>query len=130
MTLSCPCGRIRQSSPCGRSTTNPGREATQQVKCSNECLVAKRNARLAEALGISGENREKAVTYNDELTTFARANVKFLGLVEKSFSEYDLSLLRTVLGADHFDDIASFRLRRKRRFFRTCQWNGVNSSMT
>lgn len=67
--------------------TNPGREATQQVKCSNECLIAKRNARLAEALGISPEGREKAVTYNEELMAFAKANVKFLALVEKSFAE-------------------------------------------
>jgi transcriptional repressor NF-X1 len=88
VTLSCPCGRIRQSAPCGRSTFNPSREGAQQVKCSNECLVAKRNARLAEALGINPDNRDKAVTYSEELTAFAKANVKFLGLVEKSFSEY------------------------------------------
>ena len=88
MTLTCPCGRIRQSAPCGRSISNPGREASQQVKCSNECLVAKRNARLAEALGINPEVRNKSVTYSDELTAFARANVKFIVLVEKSFAEY------------------------------------------
>ena len=88
ITLSCPCGRIKQSALCGRSTSNPGREATQQLKCSNECLVAKRNARLAEALGISTDaSREKNVTYNDEVTLFARANAKFLGLVEKTFAE-------------------------------------------
>ena len=87
VTLTCPCGRIRQSAPCGRSTSNLSREA-QQVKCSNECLIAKRNARLAEALGINPESREKAITYNEELTALARANTKFLGLVEKSFAEY------------------------------------------
>jgi transcriptional repressor NF-X1 len=67
----------------------------QQLKCTNECLVAKRNARLAEALGISTEGREKPVTYHDELITFARSNAKFLGLVEKSFAEFVLSEKKT-----------------------------------
>ncbi|KAF7969608.1 hypothetical protein HWV62_26851 [Athelia sp. TMB] len=53
------------------------------------CLVAKRNARLAEALGISTDaSREKNVTYNDEVTLFARANAKFVGLVEKTFADF------------------------------------------
>lgn len=69
--------------------TNPGREATLQVKCSSECLVAKRNARLAEALGISAENREKSIVYNDDLTAFGKANAKFVTLAEKTFAEYD-----------------------------------------
>jgi transcriptional repressor NF-X1 len=43
---------------------------------------------LAEALGINPEVRNKSVTYGDELTAFARANVKFIVLVEKSFAEY------------------------------------------
>jgi len=41
-------------------------------------------------LGITPESREKAtgVTYHEELVAFARANYKFLGLVEKAFAEY------------------------------------------
>lgn len=87
ITLSCSCGRIRQSASCGRSISNPGCEAVQQLKCTNECLIAKRNAKLAEALGISTVGRETQVTYNDELIGFAKLNAKFLGLVEKSFAE-------------------------------------------
>lgn len=94
ITLTCPCGRIRQSSPCGRSTGNPaGREGAAQIKCSNDCAVAKRNARLAEALGIApGSASDRAgakalVTYSEELVAYARANAKFCGVVEKSFSE-------------------------------------------
>ena len=64
------------------------------MKCSNECAIAKRNARLAEALGINPDrDRTQQVTYNDELMGFARANAKFCGIVEKSFSEYVLPLL-------------------------------------
>lgn len=89
VTLTCPCGRIRQFVPCGRSATNPSnRESTQQLKCSNECNIAKRNARLADALGINTENRQNGtVVYSDELVSFARVNPKLLGLVEKAFSE-------------------------------------------
>ncbi|KAI0711295.1 hypothetical protein C8Q76DRAFT_623360 [Earliella scabrosa] len=90
VTITCPCGRIRQPVPCGRSLSNPaGREGGQQLKCSNECAIAKRNARLAEALGINPD-RERAhqVTYSDELVGFARANAKFCTIVEKSFSDF------------------------------------------
>ncbi|KAI0340472.1 hypothetical protein BDW22DRAFT_428704 [Trametopsis cervina] len=89
VTLSCPCGRIRQSVPCGRSTTNPaGREGSQQLKCSNECLIAKRNARLAEALRINTEPKSGRVTYADDLIAFARANLKFCQLAEKTFADF------------------------------------------
>ena len=89
VTLSCPCGRIKQPVSCGRSTSNPaGREGSQQLKCTNECLVAKRNARLAEALGINTEAKTAQVTYSDELIAFGRANMKFCLLVEKTFAEY------------------------------------------
>lgn len=94
VNLTCPCGRIVQPVPCGRSTTNPaGREGSTQLKCSNECLIAKRNARLAEALGINPDrSRDKEVTYAEDLTAFARANPKFCAIVEKSFSEQVLCL--------------------------------------
>ncbi|KAI0037225.1 hypothetical protein K488DRAFT_39490 [Vararia minispora EC-137] len=88
--IACPCGRIRQSIQCGRCTVNPaGREATQQLKCTNECAVAKRNARLAEALGISLDARKgPEVVYSEYLLSFARANLKFLPIVEKAFADF------------------------------------------
>ena len=88
ITLSCPCGRIKQQVPCGRSATNPqGLEGSQQLKCSTECLVAKRNARLAEALGINADARSKEVVYSPELLAHAKLDVKFCHLVEKTFAE-------------------------------------------
>jgi transcriptional repressor NF-X1 len=91
VTLTCPCGRIKQASPCGRSATNPlGRAGAVAgtIKCSNECAIAKRNARLAEALGIAPDRREeKGVAYTEDLMAFARANQKFCLLVEKTFNE-------------------------------------------
>ncbi|EKM57230.1 uncharacterized protein PHACADRAFT_142441 [Phanerochaete carnosa HHB-10118-sp] len=95
ITITCPCGRIRQSVPCGRNTANPaGQEGSQQLKCSNECAVAKRNARLAEALGINPEGRSFQVNYSEELQAFARANIKFCTLVEKTFADFITSSKR------------------------------------
>jgi transcriptional repressor NF-X1 len=53
-------------------------------------MIAKRNARLADALGINAMSREKvaSASYHEELVTFAQANLKFLGIVEKAFAEY------------------------------------------
>ncbi|KAF8802315.1 hypothetical protein BYT27DRAFT_7112793, partial [Phlegmacium glaucopus] len=69
-------------------------------KCSNDCQIAKRNARLADALGISLEGRDSssaamAVTYTDELSGFARVNPKFLSLVERTFADFITSEKRT-----------------------------------
>ncbi|KAJ3552619.1 hypothetical protein NM688_g4054 [Phlebia brevispora] len=96
ITLTCPCGRIRQQVPCGRSTLNPGGlEGSQPLKCTNECLMAKRNARLAEALGINPEARSTEVTYSDELLSSAKGDVKFCLLVEKTFAEFITSDKKT-----------------------------------
>ncbi|KZV99993.1 hypothetical protein EXIGLDRAFT_667828 [Exidia glandulosa HHB12029] len=88
---SCECGRIQQPVLCGRSasSTAAGRDS-QKLDCSQDCAIAKRNARLAEALGISPARTadKTAVTYSPELLQFAKANVKFLALVEKTFADF------------------------------------------
>ena len=87
ITLTCQCGRIRQSVPCGR-TASSSRSAHSPPKCNVDCEIAKRNARLADALGINTEGKNPAgATYNGELVGFARANSKFLSIVEKAFAE-------------------------------------------
>lgn len=50
--LHCPCGHLRQTVPCGVSEATKGRARERTLKCSDACGVAKRNARLAEALGL------------------------------------------------------------------------------
>ncbi|KAF5350789.1 hypothetical protein D9758_010328 [Tetrapyrgos nigripes] len=78
----------------------------QEPKCTTECAVAKRNRKLAEALGIntvqSGHNSNGSdnagggggrgglgdVVYHDELVAFGRGNGKFLGVVEKAFADF------------------------------------------
>ena len=89
--ITCACGRIRQSVLCGRCvSSSAGREAALTPRCTNECEIAKRNARLAEALGINPDTHKTNhnVTYSDELVSFARHNGKFVELVEKTFAEY------------------------------------------
>ncbi|KAF8189869.1 hypothetical protein K438DRAFT_1538416, partial [Mycena galopus ATCC 62051] len=90
ITVTCPCGRIRQPVQCGKSTARRGESQHQTPKCSNECLIAKRNARLADALGISHESRERgpAVVWPVEVLAFGRANGKFVGVVEKAFADF------------------------------------------
>jgi len=103
VTLTCPCGRIKQSVPCGRTASSSrgtplSSQAAATPKCTNDCQIAKRNARLADALGIGPDSRSAAganVVYNDELVGFARANAKFLGVVERAFSDFITSEKRT-----------------------------------
>ncbi|KAJ7096711.1 hypothetical protein B0H15DRAFT_54387 [Mycena belliarum] len=97
ITVMCACGRIRQPLQCGKSTSNHVGRENQQPKCTNECLIAKRNARLADALGITQESRDRggAVTWPDEVLAFARANLKFVSVVEKAFAEFVTSEKKT-----------------------------------
>nr|GAT42730.1 predicted protein [Mycena chlorophos] len=90
ITVSCPCLRIRQQVQCGKSTANPAGRREQAIKCTNDCLVAKRNARLAEALGITAESRDKLaeVTWSDEVKAFGKVNGRFVGVVEKAFADF------------------------------------------
>ncbi|KAJ7484752.1 hypothetical protein FB451DRAFT_91960 [Mycena latifolia] len=97
ITVMCPCGRIRQPVQCGKSIASPAGRESQQPKCSNECLIAKRNARLADALGITQESRDRggAVTWADDVLSFARANPKFVSIVEKAFADFVASEKKT-----------------------------------
>jgi transcriptional repressor NF-X1 len=63
-----------------------------QPKCTSECAIAQRNARLAEALGIdqasAGRSERTLATYTPELVSFAKANYGFVKMVETALSEY------------------------------------------
>ena len=87
ITVSCPCGRFQQPVKCGKSSANPNK-APGQLSCRDECAIAKRNARLAEALGITDTKKKMDVTYSDDLVSFGRVNSKFLMLVEKTLNDF------------------------------------------
>ncbi|KAH7097552.1 hypothetical protein BKA62DRAFT_643194 [Auriculariales sp. MPI-PUGE-AT-0066] len=85
----CECGRIQQPALCGRSSSNATARDSQKLECSQDCQVAKRNARLAEALGISPRTTERqTVVYTPELVQFAKGNARFVALVEKTLAEF------------------------------------------
>jgi transcriptional repressor NF-X1 len=93
--VTCPCGRISQPVVCGRRTSSSvGRETSLAPYCTNECEIAKRNARLAEALGINPDMQKtnRNIVYSDELVAFARHNGKFIELAENTFAEYVLEI--------------------------------------
>lgn len=53
-------------------------------------MIAKRNANLAEALGISPDSlkdKGSSVVYPDELVSFFRYNTAFCAQVERALSE-------------------------------------------
>ncbi|KAG5648925.1 hypothetical protein DXG03_000274 [Asterophora parasitica] len=82
---------LAPASPC--SPAHAGGSVTG-LECNKDCAVAKRNARLADALRITQESREKTLMqretarYHDDLGAFARANAKFLSVVERAFEEF------------------------------------------
>ncbi|CAE6471923.1 unnamed protein product [Rhizoctonia solani] len=84
ITVTCACGRITQPAPCG---------ASRVLKCQDACLIAKRNVRLADALGISESGRSSShnqVTWNPNLIAFARApaNQPFVKNMEKALADF------------------------------------------
>ena len=94
IVLSCPCGRINQSVPCGRtSASKPITETSHSAtpKCTSECEIAKRNARLAEALGINPSHKSHIagpVVYSETLLQIGQANPKFVVTVEAALKEF------------------------------------------
>ena len=102
------------------------------MKCTNDCQIAKRNARLAEALGINTEAKEKTsanAVYSDEITSFARANVKFLAVVEKAFAEYVYQLNLDLSSELEFLPLGLSHLRSERKCYRICRLKGGNLFM-
>ena len=82
--MSCACGHVQQRTSCSASTTNPTSREKNALKCNSECAVRQRNARLADALGISPSREGKAgeVEWDSGLKDFAKANLGFVKVVE------------------------------------------------
>ena len=109
ITVSCPCGRFQQPVKCGRSSANPNKTPAQ-LSCRDECAIAKRNARLAEALGITDTKRKPDVSYSDELVSFGKSDTKFLTLVEKTLNDF--------VGSDKKNQVLPYMPENRRKFVR------------
>ncbi|KAF8309054.1 hypothetical protein DL93DRAFT_2063347 [Clavulina sp. PMI_390] len=106
VTLRCECGRLQQPASCGATLSNPVSRGHGpfQLKCNQDCAVAKRNRNLAEALGIDaglgaggamGRTSKFAVTWPDDIVSIFRANSAFGMLVEKTLNEFVASDKKT-----------------------------------
>lgn len=89
ITMSCACGHVQQRTSCGASINNTTSREKTILKCNSECAVRQRNARLADALGISDtSSRGPEVEWEAGLKTFARANSAFVKMLEKTLGEF------------------------------------------
>lgn len=106
ITVSCPCGHLRQKMRCGASTTTTtdGQAVSEQrLKCSDACLVAQRNAKLAEALGLDVEDRKvvaatsSAVPYDAEMLAFYGTDHRYATELEVTLTEFIRSPRHSVI---------------------------------
>ncbi|KAM0751251.1 hypothetical protein T439DRAFT_313553 [Meredithblackwellia eburnea MCA 4105] len=87
--VTCACGNLKQSARCATSTVRPEGNRDRLVKCTDACALAKRNAALANALGI--ENKEpkvKEVVYEPQTLAFYTNNVVWCNSIEATFVEF------------------------------------------
>lgn len=119
VTLTCPCGHLRSTVPCSGTKL--------VLACTGECEIKKRNARLAEALGISEEKREArgGVSWSSEMVGCARVlGSRFIGVVEKAFAECVFSSCRCIVGVElmvFWGATVSSPRTERRRCCRICQ---------
>lgn len=76
VTLLCACGNIQQRVRCGSSIHNPV-EPDRTLQCTDACLLAQRNAKLAEAFGFSTaqhQARQQPSEYPMSTLTFYGTN--------------------------------------------------------
>ncbi|PWN36702.1 uncharacterized protein FA14DRAFT_186882 [Meira miltonrushii] len=76
VTLLCACGNIQQRVRCGSSLHNPV-EPDRTLQCTDACLLAQRNAKLAEAFGLSTaqhQARQQPSEYPMSTLTFYGTN--------------------------------------------------------
>lgn len=89
ITISCPCGHLKQKTRCGASTTT-GDLSDRQLKCNEACAIAQRNARIAEALGLDPVQKAAPQSYDAELLAFygSLADYRYAVELEGIFSEF------------------------------------------
>jgi transcriptional repressor NF-X1 len=82
--VTCSCGHLTQQARCGSSDSKPEGNIGRQVKCTDACAVAKRNAQLAEALGVEKkEPKIREVEYDQTTLSFYAANLAWCKGIEE-----------------------------------------------
>ncbi|KAN0060919.1 FKBP12-associated protein [Thecaphora frezii] len=88
ITLQCACGNLQSRAKCGVSIHNPIKEKT--LKCNDSCIIAQRNAKLAEALGLNPAEKAAPTSYEHETLLFYSnpANRKFCEEIEAALNDF------------------------------------------
>ncbi|SPO46872.1 related to Shuttle craft protein [Moesziomyces antarcticus] len=88
ITLQCACGNLQSRIKCGVSIHAPNKE--KSLKCNDSCMIAQRNAKLAEALGLNPSEKTAPASY--EYGTLAYyavpANRKFCDELEATLNDF------------------------------------------
>ncbi|BGP33688.1 FKBP12-associated protein [Rhodotorula toruloides] len=85
----CACGHITQNARCGACDDKPEGNEGRLLKCTDACAVAKRNAQLAEALGVEKrEVKTREVEYSPDLLSFFAANQAWAQQIESQLVEF------------------------------------------
>ena len=87
--VKCACGHMKQQAKCGACTDKPDGNRGRLVKCAPACEIAKRNAALAEALGIEKvAPKVKEVEYLPLIVEFYSTNVTWATAIEKQLTDF------------------------------------------
>ncbi|GAA6018805.1 hypothetical protein JCM11491_006870 [Sporobolomyces phaffii] len=87
--VTCACGHLIQQARCGACDSKPEGNMGRQVKCTDACAVAKRNAQLADALGVEKkEPKIREVEYDQSTLAFYAANLAWCKGIEEQLIEF------------------------------------------
>lgn len=88
ITLQCPCGNLQSRTKCGVSIHAPNKE--KSLKCNDSCMIAQRNAKLAEALGLNPSEKAAPAAYEYETLAYyaVPSNRKFCDELEATLNDF------------------------------------------
>ncbi|SJX64040.1 related to Shuttle craft protein [Sporisorium reilianum f. sp. reilianum] len=88
ITLQCACGNLQSRTKCGVSMHAPNKE--KSLKCNDSCMIAQRNAKLAEALGLNPSEKAAPAAYEYETLAYyaVPSNRKFCDEVEATLNDF------------------------------------------
>lgn len=87
VTLLCACGHQQQQVRCGNSIHSL-QNNDRTLKCNDACLLAQRNAKLAEALGLNPSDKSQPSEYLFTTMQFFGSNRRFAGEMETTLIEF------------------------------------------
>lgn len=88
ITLQCACGNLQSRATCGVSIHAQSRE--KSLKCNDSCIIAQRNAKLAEALGLNPSEKAAPAAYAYETLAYYAVpnNRKFCDGLEATLNDF------------------------------------------